>query len=72
MEPLIPIELLMPQDVKKILNCSLPQVYKLADRGLLTCVRIPGATEAGGRGLVRFKLEDILKFIDDNTKPGKG
>ena len=72
MEPLIPIELLKPQDVKKILNCSLPQVYKLADRGLLTCVRIPGATEAGGRVLVRFKLEDIVSFIDKHTQAGKG
>jgi len=37
-------ELLTLEDVKKILRCSLPQVYKLADRGLIGVVRMPSAS----------------------------
>ena len=61
-------ELLTPKDVKKILRCSLPQVYKLADRGLIGVVRMPSASEQGGRGMVRFKLSDVLAFIESNYR----
>ena len=35
----IGMSLLVAKDVKKILRCSLPLVYKLAERGQLPCVR---------------------------------
>ena len=67
MESMTP-ELLTPKDVRKILKCSLPQVYRLAERGLIGVVRMPSGLESGGRGLVRFKLADILAFIEGNYK----
>ena len=61
-------ELLTPKDVKKILKCSLPQVYRLADRGLIGVVRFPSAIENGGRGMVRFKVEDVFDFTESNYR----
>ena len=65
MELKLPDPLLTAQDVKKILKCSLPLVYKMAERSQLPCVR----WDAPGDGtrkktVVRFKMEDVLKFID--------
>lgn len=66
------MDLLTAQDVKKILRCSLPLVYKLADRGQLPCVRwkCPGKGTDKPRTMVRFKLEDVLDFIEGNYKAG--
>jgi hypothetical protein len=64
------MELLTPQDVKRILRCSLPLVYKLAKQGRLSCVRIP--CPGGGerrKSMVRFKLEDVQGFIEANYRP---
>ena len=55
--------LLTPKEVKGILKCSLPMVYKLAKKGLIGSVPMPTALENGGRGMVRFKLDDVLGFI---------
>lgn len=54
------------KDVKKMLKVSLPLVYKLADQGRLPCVRIecPGEGTVKPRSLVRFKLKDVIRFID--------
>jgi len=58
-------ELLKPQEVKKLLKCSLPWVYKAADRGLLPCVRIPCPGEGERlKTMVRFKRNDIFDFIE--------
>ena len=59
------MEILNAKEVRKILRCSLPLVYKLADRGQLPCVKIP----CSGNGtkqwyLIRFKKEDIYNFIE--------
>ncbi len=59
------MELFTPKEVKNILKCSLPYVYKLADRQLLPCVRIPNIGNEG-RASVRFKKEDIFRFIEDH------
>jgi excisionase family DNA binding protein len=59
------MELLTPKEVKAILKCSLPYVYKMAERGLLPCVRIPNIDNPN-RASVRFKKEDIFRFIDDH------
>jgi hypothetical protein len=63
--------LLTAADVKKILKVSLPLVYKMADRGQLPCVRweCPGAGEAKPRTMVRFKLEDIMNFVEKSYRP---
>jgi len=64
-------ELLTPKDVRRILRCSLPYVYKLADRGALPVVRLsspgPGTTSRGA--LVRFKPQDVLDFIQRGYRP---
>jgi hypothetical protein len=64
------IELLDPKQVKKILRCSLPYVYKLAEQGRLRCVRIPcpGKGTEKRRTMVRFKLNDVLDFIANHYK----
>ncbi|MBW1779019.1 MAG: helix-turn-helix domain-containing protein [Deltaproteobacteria bacterium] len=54
--------------MKQILRCSLPHVYKLAERGQLPCVRweCPGNGNGKPRTMVRFKLEDVQAFIEKN------
>jgi len=61
--------LLDAKEVKRILRCSLPLVYLMADRGQLPCVRwqCPSAT-GKPRSMVRFKLADIQAFIEANYK----
>lgn len=60
------MELLTPKDVRKILKCSLPLVYKMASRGQLPCVRweCPGNGTEKTRTCVRFKLSDVQAFIE--------
>jgi hypothetical protein len=54
------------KDVKRMLKCSLPLVYKLAGQGRLPCVRIPcpGEGTKKRQNLVRFKVEDVHGFIE--------
>jgi predicted DNA-binding transcriptional regulator AlpA len=59
--------LLNPRDVSKLLRISLPYVYKLADRGLISCIR----WECPGEGnrkktTLRFRLDDIRQFIESH------
>jgi len=61
-------DLLNPKEVKRILNCSLPLIYKMAERGQLPCIRwgCPGDGNIKPRTMVRFKLKDVLEFIERN------
>lgn len=63
-------DLLDAKEVKKMLRCSLPLVYKMAERGQLPCVRweCPGEGTQKPRSVVRFKFEDIREFIEDHYK----
>ncbi len=65
-------QLLDAKEVKKIFRCSLAAVYKMADRGQLPCVRweCPGGGKKKPRTMVRFKLDDVVDFIDKNYKAG--
>jgi hypothetical protein len=57
--------LLDAKDVKAILRCSLPLVYKLAGRKQIACVRIPCPGEGQrARTMLRFKLNDVQAFIE--------
>jgi predicted DNA-binding transcriptional regulator AlpA len=62
------MELLNAKDVQKILKCSLPLVYRMADRGQIPCVRweSPGDGKKKPRSMVRFKLSDVKEFIERN------
>jgi len=62
--------LLDAKEVKKILRCSLPLVYKLADRGQLPCVRwkCPGDGNSKPRSMVRFKQIDVMEFIEKHYR----
>lgn len=62
------IELLTPKDLQKLLKCSLPYIYKLADEGRISCVRIPcpGANGKRKKDMVRFKQVDAFQFIEDH------
>jgi len=64
-------ELLNPKDVKKILKCSLPLVYKMADRGQLPCVRweCPGEGKRK-KSTLRFELAAIRAFIENHRRNG--
>jgi predicted DNA-binding transcriptional regulator AlpA len=66
MEPLLDAK-----EVKKILRCSLPLVYKLADRGQIPCIRVPcpGIGKERTRTMVRFKKSDVLSFIEKHYRP---
>ena len=69
MEPNEAIErLLDAKEVKKLLRCSLPWIYKAAGEGLIPCVRIPCAGEGNQsqRTIVRFKREDVINFIENH------
>lgn len=59
MEPL-----LTPNEVQKLLKCSLPYVYKIAAAGSLPCVRIPHLGDGRKADMVRFKKEDVFAFIE--------
>jgi predicted DNA-binding transcriptional regulator AlpA len=58
--------LLNAKEVSKMLKCSLPLVYRMADRGQLPCVRweCPGQGNTRPRTMVRFTLEDVRGFIE--------
>jgi excisionase family DNA binding protein len=61
--------LLTAKEVKTLLKCSLPLVYKLADRGQLSCVRwdCPGEGKRE-KSVVRFKKSDVLEFVEKHYK----
>ena len=60
-------ELLKAKEVAKAIKCSLPLIYKMADRGQLPCVRIPCIGKGKRKKtLVRFKKADVLAFIEAN------
>ena len=63
MESQLTESLLDAKEVKKILRCSLPLIYKMADRGQIPCVRIPCPGDKQKR-LLRFKKDDVLRFIE--------
>ena len=60
--------LLDAKEVKKLLKCSLPWIYKAADRGLIPCVRIPcpGEGKEKARNIIRFKRGDVFNFIENH------
>ena len=60
--------LLDAKDAKRILRCSLPLIYKMAERGQIPCIRIPcpGAEGKKPKCLLRFKKIDMINFIENN------
>ncbi len=64
------MELLNAEDVRRILKCSLPLVYRMAERRQLPCIRwdCPGNGMEKQRTAVRFKKEDIINFIEKHYK----
>ncbi len=71
MEAIKSIEpLLDAKEVKRLLRCSLPLVYKLADQRRLPCVRIPcpGNGTNKRQNLVRFKRDDVYSFIEEHYR----
>ena len=65
-------EILSPKEIRKILKCSLPLVYKMADRGQLACVRWDCAgTGERKKTTVRFELEAIRFFIEHDRQDGE-
>ncbi|MFC1488574.1 helix-turn-helix domain-containing protein [Thermodesulfobacteriota bacterium] len=58
--------LITARDVQKILRCSLPLIYRMADRGQIPSVRweCPGKGTKKPRTMVRFKLSDVKEFIE--------
>jgi hypothetical protein len=68
--PEIP-ELMTAKAVSKSLNCSLPLVYKMAGKQL-PCVRWESEGTGGRKKtVVRFKSEDVIKFIETNYQAQK-
>ncbi len=63
------MELLTAKQTAGLLNCSVPLIYKMAERKQIPCVRwqCPGDGDKKPRTMVRFKLMDIQEFIDKHT-----
>ncbi|MHB8973986.1 MAG: helix-turn-helix domain-containing protein [Pirellulaceae bacterium] len=55
---LLPHKLLRAAEVAEILACSKSAVYHLKDSGKLPYCKLGGT--------VRFRCDDVLKFIEDN------
>ena len=62
--------LLDAKQVKKLLRCSLPLIYRMAERGQLPCVRweCPGEGTEKHRSMVRFKAKDVFDFVERHYK----
>jgi predicted DNA-binding transcriptional regulator AlpA len=62
--------LLRSAQVAKILQCSVPWVYKASESGLLPSVRIPcpGKGQKQTKTMVRFQMADVMEFIDAHRK----
>jgi predicted DNA-binding transcriptional regulator AlpA len=60
------MELLTAKDVQKILRCSLPAVYKIAERKQIPSVRIPCPGNGRPRKMLRFKASDVRDFIEQH------
>jgi len=61
--------LLDAKDVKRLLKCSLPLVYKIADKGRIPCIRIPcPGLGTRKKELVRFKMDDVKAFVEANYR----
>lgn len=58
--------LLNANEVKRLLKCSLPLIYKMAQQGQIPCVRwkCPGEGQKKPRTMVRFKQQDVFSFIE--------
>jgi predicted DNA-binding transcriptional regulator AlpA len=70
MESMHEIEpLLDAKEVKRLLRCSLPLVYKMAGRGQIPSIRIPCiGTGSRRKELVRFRKEDMIRFIEQHYR----
>lgn len=66
--PLIEVE-----KVSFLLGVSKALVYRMAERGQIPCVRweCPGEGTQKPRTMVKFKLEDINKFIEEHYVPAR-
>lgn len=63
------MDLLTPAEVKKLLKCSLPWVYKAASTGVLPCIRIPCPGVGKRRkDMVRFKRDDVFAFVEKHYR----
>lgn len=60
--------LLNANEVRRLLKCSLPLIYKMAQQGQIPCVRwaCPGGGKEKPRTMVRFKRKDVWAFIEAN------
>ena len=58
--------LLDASEVRRLLKCSLPLIYKMAERGQIPCIRweCPGEGKKKSRCMVRFKQKDVFNFIE--------
>lgn len=63
------MELLTAKQTAKLLNCSVPLIYKMAERQQIPCIRwdCPGDGEKKPRSMVRFKMEAVMGFIEEHT-----
>lgn len=61
-----PSDLLSAHEVKRILNVSLPLVYKMAERGQIPCIKwkCQGQGKEKPRSVVRFKAKDVFDFVE--------
>ena len=61
-------DLLTAQDVKKLLKVSLASVYAMADRKQIPSIRWKCPGNGREKKMLRFKMEDLLQFIEDHRQ----
>ena len=63
------MEILTAEEVRKMLKCSQPLIYKMAKQGRIPHFRIP-CPGAGNRKkhLIRFKKSDVIAFLEKNYR----
>lgn len=61
-------DLMNAHELQRLLKCSLPLIYKMAERGQIPCVRweCPGEGGKKPRFMVRFKRQDVFNFIESH------
>ncbi len=64
------LELMTPKELARTLRCSLAFAYKLADSGVLSCIRLPCNGSEGKRHktLVRFLRSDVIEFVRSHRR----
>jgi excisionase family DNA binding protein len=64
-------QLLTAKEVAKLLKVSLPLIYRMAERRQIPAVRWQCPGNGRAKSLLRFKIDDVLTFIESNYQQAR-